>query len=113
MEVQGEVKRLVAVLLEFTAGTPDAITAAHEVAEAQIHLQRVLALKSQITGEIQEALGGLPEPAQPASGSRRGAPLAAALEALSRLERYERRAYSRQKSAFRRFDDVIGHHGET
>ncbi|WP_162560681.1 hypothetical protein [Methylobacterium durans] len=113
MEAQGEVKRLVAVLLEFTAGTPDAITAAHEVAEAQIHLQRVLALKSQITGEILEALGGLPEAAQAVSGSRRSAALAAALEALSRLERYERRAYSRRKSASRRFDDVICHPGET
>ncbi|TXN03427.1 hypothetical protein FV222_08555 [Methylobacterium sp. WL103] len=83
-------------------GDPPILEAAYAVAEAQCHLRRVLVVKGTMIREDAE----FSERHAKMDGSSAPDASPELLQALERLERYERRAFSLRKSAIRRFEDM-------
>ena len=98
---KAEVERLTALIADGFSADPLILGAARAVAETQIHLRRVQAFKNAV---IQD---GVPAAeSQTNENSLDGAASwADLLTRLVRLDRYERRAFTRRQTAIRRFNN--------
>ena len=99
-----ETEHLATLIAGAHGGDAAILEAARAVAEAQVHLRRVQAFKDTLIREEVYAL----EAETSTDNASTLLPTADLLQELARLERYERRAFSRRKSAVRRFEALIG-----
>ncbi|WP_336488141.1 hypothetical protein [Methylobacterium nigriterrae] len=101
-----EVEHFVALIAGDLGTDPAIREAARTIAETQFHLRRVLTVKHALMRD------SAPNPDGEASVDASSVLATGALNllhGLERLERYERRAFSRRKSAIRRFEQLAAH----
>ncbi|MER2269192.1 hypothetical protein [Methylobacterium oxalidis] len=98
-----ETERLIQHLVAGNEGDPAFRKAARELAEAQANLRRVLLIKRTMVEEAMHAGAAQMHPEE--ISIERGA--TEILQRLERLERYERRAFSRRNSTARRLNAQI------
>ncbi|MGE7415075.1 hypothetical protein [Methylobacterium tarhaniae] len=103
LEADGEIGRLTELIAGDLPTGPGVREAAHAVAVAQHHLRRVLAVKTALMRADLAAQQAGAEAASP----HVPIPSSDLLRDLERLERYERRASSRRKSAVRHLTSLI------
>lgn len=97
-----EIERLADLIAAEAGADPMILEAARAVAETQTHLRRVQAVKSAlIQNSVLTARAQANENDPPDPGI-----WADLLKRLERLERYERRAFSRRKTAIRQLDKL-------
>ena len=101
-EMEAEVSRLAALIASELPAEERVIEAAHAIAAAHGHLQRVRSLKTEMMrGELAM------DPGESAPGQPASPPPPELLQQLEQLERYERRALSRRKSAVRHLTRLL------
>lgn len=102
-EVDAEVARLVELIMREYGGGEVTRDAARSLAEAQVQVLSVRAYKVALLSS-----GSLATEADGRLGSDQSPPVQSnAIRILEGLERYERRAFSRRKSALRRLIDLV------